>query len=353
METHSTSNNRAIGVRALEPEQAGLWSDYLASRNTEVLYHRLEWDGGFGAYGLPVVRLVAWRDSRIVGVLPLIWQRSWIFGNRLISLPWFDSAGVLADDEEVEESLVSSATQLAKQRRAAGLVVRQRHKMERWHQERSDKVLMRLPLTDDPEQLWKGFSAKVRNQVRKGEKSGLRAITAGSESLFDFFSVYSNNMRDLGSPSHSLRFFKAVLDSFGPDANLQIVRLADRAVGAGLTLANGCCLEIPWASSLREFNSFCVNHLMYWHIMQQACSQGYRWFHFGRSSVDSGTYQFKKQWGAEPVPLYWYQFDAGGSAQEQSGQALQEKYEWAAKGWRKMPLWFTRWLGPKMVAKLP
>jgi FemAB-related protein (PEP-CTERM system-associated) len=345
-------NDTSTVVRAFEPEHTKAWSDYLESRDTEVLYHRLEWDQVFREYGLPVVRLIAWRDSRVVGVLPLVWQRSWIFGNRLISLPWFDAAGVLADDEHVSASLVSAAVQLAARRRAAGLVLRQRKKIETWQHDRSDKVLMRLPLTRDPGELWNGFSAKVRNQVRKAEKSGLSAATGGSESLAPFFSVYSKNMRDLGSPSHSKRFFKAVLRAFGCDARLQIVRLDDRVVGAGLTLANGTCLEIPWASSLREFNSLCVNHLLYWHILQQACSSGYSWFHFGRSSLNSGTYQFKKQWGAEADPLYWYRF-AAGVRDVTSSQDMQEKYEWAAKAWRKMPLWFTQWLGPKMVANLP
>jgi FemAB-related protein (PEP-CTERM system-associated) len=344
--------NDTIVVRTLERDQADAWKDYLARQNSEILYHRLEWDDVFRRYDLPVVRLAAWRNNQIVGVLPLVWQRSWIFGNRLISLPWFDSAGVLACDQAASESLVLAATELAKSGHGAGLLLRQRQKVEAWQQDRSDKVLMRLSLVDNPEQLWKGFSAKVRNQVRKAEKSGLEAITGGAECVQSFYGVYSKNMKDLGSPSHSKGIFEAVLQAFGTDANLHIVRLHDRVVGAGLTLANGSCLEIPWASSLREFNSLCVNHLLYWHILRQACTDGYRWFHFGRSTLNSGTYQFKKQWGAEAEPLYWYQFDAG-DGQIRGSQALQQEYEWAAKAWRKMPLWLTQWLGPKLMAKLP
>jgi hypothetical protein len=45
---------------------------------------------------------------------------------------------------------------------------------------------------------------------------------------------------------------------------------------------------------------------MYWHMLEQACLAGAKVFRFGRSTPDSGTYHFKKQWGAEPVKLYWY-----------------------------------------------
>ena len=34
--------------------------------------------------------------------------------------------------------------------------------------------------------------------------------------------------------------------------------------------------------------------------------QKYAFFDFGRSSEGEGTYKFKKQWGAKPTPLVWY-----------------------------------------------
>jgi hypothetical protein len=52
--------------------------------------------------------------------------------------------------------------------------------------------------------------------------------------------------------------------------------------------------------------------LLYSAVLEFACREGFKEFDFGRSSVDSGTYRFKLQWGAHPRQLYWYYWLAGG-----------------------------------------
>ena len=52
----------------------------------------------------------------------------------------------------------------------------------------------------DAEALWTALDRKVRNQVRKAEKSGLAVETAAPSWLDDFYDVFARNMRDLGTP---------------------------------------------------------------------------------------------------------------------------------------------------------
>jgi FemAB-related protein (PEP-CTERM system-associated) len=199
--------------------------------------------------------------------------------------------------------------------------------------------------------MWDGLKSKVRNQVKKPRKAGLTVERGGAELLPHFFRVYSENMRDLGSPSHSRRFFQAVMDNFPEDVSIYVVWHDGRAIGAGFTMANGDRLEIPWASSLRRYNSLCVNHLMYWQVMEDACRDGFQWFHFGRSTRDSGPYRFKLQWGSEPEQLHWYYLapDAKAAARASS---LEQSYGWGTKLWQRLPLWLTRRIGPRIVGKV-
>ncbi len=132
---------------------------------------------------------------------------------------------------------------------------------------------------------------------------------------------------------------------------MHLVRLDGRTIGAGLTLANGGALEIPWASSLRGYNSYCVNHLLYWNILRQACQAGFRTFRFGRSTTGSGTYQFKKQWGAQPVTLYWYTRDRAGKAVD-GQQRPEEGFSLARRVWQRLPLPLARFLGPRVIARV-
>ena len=339
-------------MRVIESPLPEVWNRYLEGRAHGSVLHRAEWEQVFAVYGLPMLRLAAEREGKIVGILPLVWQKSLLFGNQLVSLPWFDAVSVLADDADAREQLIASAQAAARARGNAILQLRQAEPLEPAYPVRNDKVLMRLALESDPETLWKRLSAKVRNQVRKGQKSELELARGGRELAGEFFDVYSANMRDLGSPSHKRKFFERVLDQFGNLCTIHLAKIRGRAVGAGFTIANGQRLEIPWASSLREFNGMCVNHVMYWEILADACRNGFAWFHFGRSSRDSGTYHFKKQWGADDVPLFWYHLADTRNA-EHLVASPQDSFGWAQRVWRRLPLWLARRLGPQIISKVP
>jgi len=338
-------------VRVTESADIAAWNTYVAGHSQGGLFHRAEWDRVFAVYRLPVVRLMAQRDGRIVGVLCLVRQRSFLFGDHLVSLPWFDASGILADDADVQESLLGQAVQRAQQAGAQTVQFRQRESADLSPFVRTDKLLMRLELPRDPQQLWNSFSPKVRNQVRKGEKSGLVIEQGGRELLADFYRVYATNMRDLGSPPHSRRFFESVLDIFSSESRIYVVRREGQTVGAGFTMTNGRTLEIPWASSLRPFNRYCVNHVMYRRILEDACREGFAQFHFGRSSRDSGTYRFKKQWGAEPSQLYWYQTAVKESATVEDEPAA-EPFGWQRRLWTRLPVWASCLLGPRIISKV-
>ena len=338
-------------VRVTESADATAWNTYVAEHPQGGLFHRAEWDKVFAVYRLPVVRLTAERDGRIVGVLWLVRQRSFLFGDHLVSLPWFDASGILADDAETQEALLRRAVERAQQAGAQTVQFRQRESADLSPYVRTDKLLMRLELPRDPQELWNSFSPKVRNQIRKGEKSGLVIEQGGRELLADFYRVYATNMRDLGSPPHSRQVFRTIFETFSDESRLYVVRLKDQTVGAGLTMKNGRTLEIPWASSLRTFNRCCVNHAMYWRILEDACREGFSQFHFGRSSRDSGTYRFKKQWGAESSQLYWYHIPVDESATVKDEPA-QESFGWQRRLWTHLPVWASCLLGPRIIAKV-
>lgn len=345
------SNKPALAVdNVVEGPPSVDWDRYLDGFGARALYHRVAWDAVFETYGLTVIRLAVTRQERIVGVLPLVRQQSLVFGDQLVSLPWFDAAGILADDEQARESLVEAVVKQAG-RLGVGLIeIRQVEPIGVSPHVRTDKVLMRLQLEADPDVLWNRLRPKVRNQVRKGEKSGLKYFAGGAELLTEFFDVYSRNMRDLGSPPHAIRLFEAVLRSLPRSTRVHVVRWQGHAVGAGLTLTCGDTVEIPWASSLRRYNGLCINHFLYWQLLREACREGCRWFHFGRSTLDSGTYQFKRQWGAEPLPLFWYY--RGPAAPKAVEQSARESFGWAEAAWRRLPLWAARRLGPRVISKV-
>ena len=111
-------------------------------------------------------------------------------------------------------------------------------------------------------------------------------------------------------------------------------------------------MEIPWASSIKDYNRYSPNMLLYWKILEHACKSGFKQFDFGRSTPGEGTYKFKEQWGAKPIQLYWHYW----LRKESSIPELNpknSKYRLAVRIWQKLPLTITKLLGPSIVRNIP
>jgi len=304
--------------------------------------------GGYTPY-----HLVARDEGAVAGVLPLVHVRSRLFGNRLVSQAFVDYGGPLAASDAARDALVDEAVRTAEELGCESIELRNLYAVPRdgLHL-RQDKVSMWLPLEADPEKVWAGFNPKVRNQVRKAEKSGITAEHGGAELLDGFYEVYTARMRQLGTPCYGRRLMADILETFPEHSRLFVVRLDGRAVGGGLTTGFGRFASMLYASTLTEFNRLCPNNLLYWEAIRYYAAAGIEFFDFGRSTVGGGTHRFKKQWGPQQVDLhYQYWTPPGQPLAETSPES--PKYRRKVAVWRKLPLWLTRWLGPRISRGLP
>jgi FemAB-related protein (PEP-CTERM system-associated) len=297
--------------------------------------------------------LEAVADGQTQGFLLLSHLRSLLFGRFLVSLPFINYGGPVAGDEPTAGRLIDRAVQLADELHVRYLELRHEAPIKHaaLNERRCDKVHMRLVLPATPADLWDRLSAKVRNQVRKGQKNGLTVTWGAQELLKDFYSVFARNMRDLGSPVVGRRLFRSALEHFGDRAELCVVRAEAKPVAAALLLHGRGVTEVPNASSLRQYNHTSANMLMYWHLLERAVQRQQGIFDFGRSSVDSNTYRFKKQWGAVPAPAQWQYYIREGSVSTM--RMDNPRYQRLIGWWKRLPVGLTRLLGPIIVRGIP
>ena len=329
------------------------WDRYAETHPDATQYHRWHWRTVVEqSFGHTTYYLSARQNNRIVGLLPLVVMKSRLFGKFMISMPFFNYGGLLSDTSDAADRLLQRAEEIGHREDIAFIELRHLRKQPSLPATKEHKVTMILELEKNEDRQWAAFGAKLRNQIRKAQKSGLSLSAGGSELLDEFYHVFSINMRDLGTPVYAKRFFQNILGQFPDASQLFIVRCQDRPVAAALAVWFRETLEIPWASSIHHYRALCPNNFLYWEAIRWAIHHGFRQFDFGRSTVGEGTYKFKEQWGAQPVPLYWqYRLRQGASLPDLSPK--NPKYRLAVELWRRCPVSITRWIGPRIVKHIP
>jgi FemAB-related protein (PEP-CTERM system-associated) len=330
------------------------WDRYVIGHDASGYCHLFNWSRVISdAYHHHPVYLAAVRDSpqnkeAICGILPLFRFRSVAGRSRLVSIPFFDAAGILAKDRETATFLFRHSASFSMGSTVSGMELRQDRPLnipdmamkgtlpEVYHA----KVGLHIPLSGSQKNMMTSFKSKLRSQIHKGIKNGLTWKIGKKELLPSFYKVFSQNMRDLGSPVHSKKFFNAIFTHFYHHAFICVVFHRSTPVAASVMIRFKKKLANPWASSVREFRHLNTNMFLYWQMIRFACNLGMETFDMGRSSKGASTYRFKKQWGPEETQLSWYHWDLTANTPARTGETLTLKH------WKNLPMPVANFWGP-------
>ena len=341
--------NNPIRVKLCDVSIAQDWNLYVQSHPEHSPYHFWHWMQSVEqAYGHKMLAVAAFKNESIVGVLPLVEMSKLGMSRSFCSLPFCDIGGILADDDEIKQSISDFTTDLQSQRSAKPVELRER-RFAITDEATLDgkKVSMILPLPSTSEELMASFKSKLRSQIRKAEKNGLtHELGNGPEFVKQFYQVLSVNMHRLGSPVHSEAWFQAVAQHYGSNCQIVLVKHENNVIGSGFILFSNDRACIPWASTLAEHNRLAPNMLVYWALLQFVTDHGCKEFDFGRSTFGEGTYKFKQQWGAKPYRLNWYRLGEGSGEQDTAPATQSAARQMVERVWRAMPLSLVNRLGP-------
>jgi len=333
-------------------QHAELWNNFVTAHDG-VNYLRWQWKYVMErVFGWRTFYLLAEESGEIHGLLPLVWQNSRLFGNLLSSMPYFSEGGILAISPDAESLLLSEAISLARKLKSKHVELRQMTKLTAdWHL-KTDRVVMVLDLNPDPEAIIQRFDTKMRSNVRRCCKKGLEAEFGGLEFLDDFYEIFARRMRDLGTPVYTKNFFEQILSIFPEESFICRVRNQQKIIGASFMTGFRNSIESNWAAALPEGRDLKASMFMAWQSMCFAAAKGYRLFDFGRSTIGSPTYNFKLEWNTRIIPLYWYQW----SARDEKTLELDRRnprFRAAIEIWKRLPLSFTKVLGPPIAKCIP
>jgi len=341
-----------IVVRSLQPADTSLWDEYVIGHQQGSPFHLTAWRNAISnAFGHESYYFAAWQGSNLCGILPLTHVKSILFGNILSSVGFAAYGGILADNDDIYNKMLTVAQQEAVRLNTDYVELKWREAPECDLPANDLYVTFIKKLSSDHDENLMAIPRKQRAMVRKGIKSGLK-VHVGNEYLNDFYNIFAINVHRLGTPVYGKNWFAALLTSFGEQAEIQVIEYEGKIISGVFTLYFRDTVLPYYAASLVEYRKYAPNDFQYWMLMQRAVEKGYRYFDYGRSKKGTGHFRFKKHWGFEPSQLH-YRYVLHKTSNVPQMNPLNPRYKRKIEAWRKLPLAATKVLGPHLVKYIP
>ena len=154
--------------------------------------------------------------------------------------------------------------------------------------------------TLDKEEVWRNFTSKNRNMVRKAQKNGLRVFWGRDTSLIPIFmEIYNNTMdKDQAESYYYFKqdFYESILEDLKQNAMWFYVKYNDEIIAMAIFLFCNEKMHYHLSASKTEFQFLAPTNLLIYEAAVWAESHGYKKLHLGGGvgASDDGLYRFKK-----------------------------------------------------------
>ena len=322
---------------------------FVAEHPDSTPFHRTAWlSGVMAGTGQKAFCLVAETPAgKIEGLVPAHAVGSPLFGRAMVSSGFAVGGGILANSQMVAERLADAIWELAQSNKCPSVELRGGAlPLTSWIIKGDAHANFARPLTANDEAELLAIPRKQRAEVRKGLDKGLVIETGNAQRDLNWhYSVYSESVRNLGTPVFPKALMAEVLRAFGDDADILTVLAGGKPVASVLSLYHKSVVMPYWGGGVHEARALRANDVMYYALMNHARSRGCSAFDFGRSKVGSGAYAFKKNWGFEPQPLS-YAIRTADGAEPRDINPNSPKYKAQIAVWQKLPLPIANLIGP-------
>lgn len=340
-----------LSVRELEAPDIARWDAFVLAAPGGTFFHRAGWKRAIEqGFGHRCHYLLAEADGEIRGVLPLVHQKTLLFGNGLSSTSFCVYGGPLAADAAALSALDAAAIALRDSLGAKYLEYRcQSPQHHDWPAKSDLYATFRRPIVPERDKNLLAIPRKQRAVVRKALEGDLKAEI--DDDVGRFFPLYAESVRNLGTPVFARRFFVCLKEIFGDDCEILTILHQERPVAAVMSFYFRDEVLPYYAGGIVEQRRLGAHDFMYFETIARAGERGLKVFDFGRSKQGTGSFAFKKNWGFTPQFLHYeYQLQPGHEVPDVN--PLNPKYRLFIALWQRLPLPIANALGPWLARGL-
>ncbi len=332
-------------------EQQARWDQYVLSSPESTFFHRAGWQNVISSvFKHQTIFIYVEQAGLIIGVLPLVYINSRLFGRSLTSMSFGVYGGIVADSSDAANALEMAAINWAKKLDVDYLEFRNIEPSQSSWPTQDLYVTFRKEIFLDDEKNMLAIPRKQRAMVRKGIKNELSGEV--DTDVNRFFHLYADNVKRHGTPAMPKKYFQALKKEFG--SSCEILTVVDKS-GNPLSSVLSFYFKnevLPYyAGDDESARHLAANDFKYWDLMSRAARRGIQIFDYGRSKNGTGSYAFKKNWGFVPTQLH-YEYQLYKISKIPQNNPSNKKYELMINLWKKLPISVANFIGPHIVKNL-
>jgi hypothetical protein len=303
-----------VSVFEVDPLVDSRWARFVEKHPRASVFHSIAWLRAIrNTYGFrPFVHTTSSAEEELENGIVYCPIRSWITGNRLVSLPFSDHCEPLLDGAHKWKELVTHSLIKTKDKKWQYIELRPASDSPVFQEGMGvlgiskSFVLHKLGLGDSLETiLRRSHKECIQRKIRRAEREGLRYDEGNSEDFIKkFYGLFVLTRRRQRLPPTSIEWFKNLAGSFGKALKIRVASNADGPVAAIITLSFRDVMVYKYGASDSRLNNLGANPFLFWKAIEEANAQGMRELDLGRSDKDNlGLIAFKEHLGGARCDL--------------------------------------------------
>jgi len=353
---HKLRGLAIMDIEQLKKKDGQKWSEFIETHQNSSIYHTLEWKKVLeDTYGYKPHYLLAKNDTdEITGILPLFEVKSFIFGNRLVSLPFSYCAGALYTDMDSAAKLLDYAIDLTIEQDFDYLELKQglSDLDESKLVKTEEYVTSILKLSKNSDDIWKNVKRDKKRGIKKAQKEGVvvREIR-NKEELKEFYTMVLETRKGQGVPPYPFSFFENMYKYMKDSLKIFFSYYKDNPVAGGIFQLHKNKVLYGYGMTRKEealLKLYPMN-LLIWKAIEWACKNNYTMFDFGATPIkQESLLYFKSSWGAETQKVPYYYF-LNRIKEPLVFNPISSRFKLMTTIWKKIPIPIAKRIGPYII----
>jgi len=338
-----------VSVQLLNKDSLDSYTSFLETQEESLFYYSIDYKDLIEDHlGCKSFYLLAIENDEVKGVSSLMIHYNVHFGNIANSLPYYGSNGGIivsgalneSDKNIIRKALLDHTLKIINEEKCVAYTIISNP----LNQSANDWLKISVPhdfvdyrigqITSLPnsaaeDQLMSVFSDPRPRNIRKALKSGVKYYVSDKLEDIDFlYKTHKENIESINGIAKKESFFKSVFSLVNPKRfKVYIATEKDVKIGGLLLFFYGKTVEYFTPATVNEYRNLQPSSLLIYEAMKDAIKEGYKYWNWGGTwKTQSGVYDFKKKWGAEDKPYFYYTKIINKSILELSQNVLLKEY---------------------------